>query len=94
MGEWEDGRLGTVRGNRRGNNDFGAVVHTTQGSPFVDVYANPKPYYASLLEQVMILFRQKRSPLDIEETLEIVAFIEAANLSRETGRPVELMQDG
>ena len=94
VGEWEDGRLGTVRGNRRGNNDFGAVVHTTQGSQFVDVYANPKPYYASLLEQVMILFRQKRSPLDIEETLEIVAFIEAANLSRETGRPVELMQDG
>ncbi|MEJ9221284.1 gfo/Idh/MocA family oxidoreductase [Paenibacillus glucanolyticus] len=89
-GLWKDGRAGTIRGNRRGNTQFGAVIHRENSSEAVDVYAHQKPYYASLLEQIMEMFRSKLSPIDVEETLEIIRFIEAANESRATGRTVFL----
>jgi predicted dehydrogenase len=90
VGVWKDGRIGTVRGNRTGNRTFGALVHRANGTQFVDVYADAKPYYASLLEQIMVLFQSGKSPIHGEETLEIIRFIEAANESRNTGETVEL----
>lgn len=91
VGRWADGRIGTVRGNRKGNNGFGATIHRADRSIHVDASASAKPYYASLLEQVMDMFRTGRPSLDIEETLEIIRFIEAANESRESGgNPVKL----
>jgi len=89
-GVWKDGRIGTIRGNRKGNNQFGAVIHRESGSKAVDIYASQKPYYASMLERIMEMFRTGQAPIEIEETLEIIRFIEAANESRETGKPVPL----
>lgn len=89
-GEWPDGTIGTVRGNRRGNNKFGALLHRTNGSRFIDVYRHPKPFYASLLEKIMPFFATGRPDIDPEETLGVIRFIEAANESRQTGKPVTL----
>jgi len=90
VGEWEDGRVGTVRGNRIGNNSFGALIHGRSGTRMADVSAYPKPFYASLLDETMRFFRTGIPSLDMEETLEIIRFIEAANESRRTGKPVFL----
>ncbi|WP_408008544.1 Gfo/Idh/MocA family protein [Pseudalkalibacillus sp. A8] len=90
IGEWEDGRIGTVRGNRKGNNQFGALIHTESSTLFADGQMGTKPHYASLLEQVMIMFKTGEPRIDIEETVEIVRFIEAANESRRTGKKVRL----
>lgn len=90
IGRWADGRIGTVRGNRKGNASFGATIHRMKGSEPVDVYANPKPYYASLLERVMGLFESGKSPIDPQETLQVIRFIEAANASRASGKTVTL----
>lgn len=90
VGEWEDGRIGTYRGNREGNSAFGALIHGKMGSVFADVTRSRKPYYAALLEQVMAMFRSGTPPLNVGETLEIIRFIEAANESRTTGKAVEL----
>ncbi|MBE1444620.1 Gfo/Idh/MocA family protein [Paenibacillus sp. OAS669] len=90
VGVWEDGRIGTIRGNRKGNRTFGALVHREQASRFVDVYAHPKPYYASMLEAVLEMFRTGSAPIDMKETLEVIRFIEAANESRRTGSAVQL----
>lgn len=90
VAEWADGRVGTIRGNRKGNRTFGALIHREKGSRFVDVYAHPKPYYASMLEAVMTMFRTGVPPIDLNETLEVIRFIEAANESRSTGRTVQL----
>lgn len=90
VGEWADGRIGTVRGNRIGNNNFGATIHYEKSNRFVDVYAHPKPYYASMLERVMEMFRTGKPDIDEEETIEIIRFLEAATVSKETGDPVEL----
>ncbi|WP_028547409.1 Gfo/Idh/MocA family protein [Paenibacillus sp. UNC451MF] len=90
VGVWEDGRIGTIRGNRRGNRTFGALVHREKASQFVDVYAHPKPYYASMLEAILAMFRSGAAPIDMKETLEVIRFIEAANESRRTGTVVQL----
>lgn len=93
IGIWRDGRIGTLRGSRTGNRRFGAVVHRNGGSRFVDVYAHEKPYYASLLERVMEMFRTGRPAIDLRETAEIIRFLEAANESARTGETVRLWQD-
>lgn len=90
VAEWADGRIGSLRGNRQGNSTFGALIHREKGSQFVDVYSDPKPYYASLLDQIMIMFKTGKPTIDSGETLEIIRFIEAANESRETGKTVTL----
>ncbi|CAM3616466.1 Gfo/Idh/MocA family protein [Marinicrinis lubricantis] len=89
-GIWHDCRIGTLRGNRKGNRQFGALLHREQGTAFADVYANPKPYYASMLERIMDMFHSGHSPVSMGETLEIIRFLEAANESRSTGSPVML----
>lgn len=90
IGRWKDGRIGTVRGNRKGNNQFGGTVHREKGSQFIDVSSKPKPYYASMLERIMTMFQGGESDIAAEETLEIIRFIEAANESRETGQTIIL----
>ncbi|MEH7226072.1 Gfo/Idh/MocA family oxidoreductase [Bacillus sp. JJ1566] len=86
--EWEDGRFSTVRGNRSGNGDFGAIVHFEKGSEYVSVNSSSKPFYASLLENVLDFFKDSKTRVPLHETYEIIRFIEAANESRETGRKV------
>ncbi|GIN70887.1 dehydrogenase [Bacillus sp. J14TS2] len=90
IGEWADGRIGSVRGNRKGNHSFGALIHTEEGTDFVDVSAYKKPYYATLLEQIISFFNTGKSPIQYEEILEITRFLEAANESRSTGKTVNL----
>lgn len=90
VGEWSDGRVGTIRGNRKGGNSFGALLHTASGSHFVDPMGDPKPGYASLLEKIIPMFQGGPAPIEIEETLEAIRFIEAANESRESGLRVAL----
>ncbi|MDF2669685.1 MAG: oxidoreductase [Paenibacillus sp.] len=90
VGIWKDGRVGTVRGNRKGNFRFGAVIHREKSTQFADVSAHPKPFYAGLLEQVITMFQTGIEPINIEETLELIRFIEASNESALTGQTVRL----
>lgn len=90
VGLWQDGRIGTIRGNRKGNNKFGALLHRESGTRAVDVYAHEKPYYASLLERIMTMFQTGEAPIRPQETIEIIRFIEAANESRESGQTIVL----
>ncbi len=84
-GEWSDGRLATVRGNRVGNTTFTAAIHRENGTQLVDASAGRKPYYVGLLEAIMTMIRTGNAPIDPNETLEIVRFIEAANTARIDG---------
>ncbi|WP_318615589.1 Gfo/Idh/MocA family protein [Sporosarcina sp. YIM B06819] len=87
---WTDGRIGTIRGNRHGNSQFGAIIHFEHGSEFVAIHAQQKPYYASLLEQIIAFFQDGVSRVPLQETHEIIRLIEAANESLRTGRIVQL----
>jgi predicted dehydrogenase len=88
VSQWEDGRIGTVRGNRKGNYNFGAVIHFEKGNEYVQIDSSGKPFYASLLEQILQFFHNGEPIVPIRETLEIIRFIEAANESKDTGKKV------
>ncbi len=84
IGEWADGRLGMIKGTRFEKNAYGCVVHTGTGATCGIARSSP-PYYAALLEKVVEFFRTGVSPVDVQETLEIVSFLEAADRSWELG---------
>lgn len=89
-GEWSDGRIGVVRGTRAGQGEFGAVIHCEDQIALVP-RNKEVPLYAALVRNIMQFFQTKQVPVPLSETLEIMAFIEAANKSAATnGRPVEL----
>jgi predicted dehydrogenase len=78
-GQWRDGRLATVRGIREGQADYGFVAFTDKGVR--QVACGTRYIYRELLKKVVEMFATKKAPLDVAVTVEIVAFIEAANRS-------------
>lgn len=77
--EWEDGRHAIIRGEYEWHSRFGATLHTKNSSHQVDITKDTKPFYASLLEQVIHFFQTKESPVPKEETLEVIRLIEMIN---------------
>lgn len=90
VGQWEDGRIGTVRGLRAGKPSFGAVIHHGDGHRYVAAYDHAKPPYAGLLEHIIEGVRGGKPGVAPEETIQVIRFMEAANQSRETGERVTL----
>ena len=91
-GKWKDGRMGTVR-TERPYGGYGAVVFRTKprdakgaGGTIVE-QSNPKMTegYRPLLVEIIKFFETKEPPVPNEETLEIIAFMDAAQRSKEAG---------
>ena len=86
-GVWNDGRIGTFRGLREGSKDFGGTVFTD--NKIIEVVAPVG--YSSLVSGVVTFFKTKVAPVQSSETLEIYAFMEAADESkRQGGRAINL----
>jgi len=81
VGTWEDGRIGTFRGKRSGKHDYGGIAHGTEGT------MNLGPYdgYGNLVEKIIKFFETGKPPVDPEETIEIYAFMSAADESKAKG---------
>jgi predicted dehydrogenase len=87
VGVWTGGRVATLRGIRQGATSFGATVFGTKGI----LPAGKFEGYAPLLVEIARFFRTGKPPIQAEQTLEIYAFMEAADESkRQGGRPVTL----
>jgi len=84
IGTWEDGRTGVLRGTRLGKDAFGCIAHTDAGVRSALAGSDP-PYYALLMARVMHFFTTGTSPIDLAETFDIIAFLEATDLSRAQG---------
>jgi hypothetical protein len=82
VGKWKDGRIGSVRALRP-YGGYGAVVFR----PKEVVQSNPKAAagYRPLLVEIIKFFETKQPPVPNEETLEIFAFMDAAQRSKEAG---------
>jgi len=87
VGTWAGGRLGTMRGTRSGAHDYG-VTAFGEGKVMQATYSHDVPLYSRLLEQIMPFFQGGPAPVDPEETLEIMAFMQAALISGQEGREV------
>jgi hypothetical protein len=86
-GTWKDGRIGTFRGIRDGKSDYGALVFGKKGIAPSGGYGGYEP----LVVEICKFFKTGRPPVSAEETIEIFAFMEAADESkRQGGRPVTL----
>ncbi len=88
VGVWEGGRIGTFRGIRDGApHDFGATVFGSKGIGQSGGYTGYQP----LVAEIVKFFKTGEPPFPAEETLEIFAFMEAADESkRQDGRPVTI----
>jgi hypothetical protein len=81
-GHWKDGRVGTVR-TLLPSGGYGAVVFGDK-----EVWQSPASTrfsYAPTVQAVLDLVKTKQPPVDNDVTMEIFAFMEAANRSRQSG---------
>ena len=83
VGVWKDGRRGTfVEGK-----GYGADVEGEKGNGKIGKYQG----YMPLVVEIAKFFKTGKPPVKAEETLEILAFMEAADESKRLdGKPVKL----
>ena len=90
-GKWKDGRLGTFRGIRDGKQDYGAIAFGAKANAATT--PPMKVDYRNLLVEIVKFFQTGVAPIPPEETLEMMAFMEAADLSKARGgAPVALKE--
>src|SRR5262249_6764188 len=86
-GVWKDGRIGTFRGIRKGSSGYGATVFGDKGIAPAGKYSGYEP----LVTEICKFFRTGVPPVSAEETIEMFAFMEAADESkRQGGGPVTI----
>lgn len=83
VGTWSDGRIGVFEAR----NGYGAEVEGTDGTASAGTYEGYKP----LVIEICRFFRTGVAPVPREETIELFAFMEAADESKRLGgKPVEI----
>jgi hypothetical protein len=80
-GLWEGGRTGTFRGLKQGVTGYGGVAFGTKKIEPIGGYGG----YAPLVVEIAKFFKTKEPPVSAEETLELFAFMTAADVSKEKG---------
>ncbi|WP_462410474.1 Gfo/Idh/MocA family oxidoreductase [Neobacillus sp. Marseille-QA0830] len=58
---------------------FGAVLHTKDDTCSIELWKEEKPYYASLLENIVNFFQTGCPPVTLQETAGIIKLIEEIN---------------
>lgn len=87
VGVWKGGRIGSFRGIRDGQRGYGATVFGSKGI----VHGGGFDGYEPLIVEIVKFFKTGIPPVSEAETLEIFAFMEAADESkRRGGGPVSL----
>lgn len=87
-GRWKDGRLGTAR-IVRPYADYGAIVN--RGRSVVVSHPPNATDYRPMVVEIIKFFQTGKPPVSNEETIEIFAFMDAAQKSKEQGgKPVAL----
>lgn len=86
-GVWEGGRIGTFRGIRDGKAGYGVMVFGEKGIQDGGGYEGYEP----LVREICKFFKTGVAPVAAEETIQMFAFMEAADESkRQGGAPVTI----
>jgi hypothetical protein len=89
VGLWSGGRIGSFRGIRTGGAGYGGTAFTEKGVFPIGGYEGYRP----LVVEIVKFFRSKQVPVAAEETIELYAFMEAADESkRRSGAPVKIAE--
>lgn len=87
VGEWEDGRIGTFRGLRSSEHSYGGTVFAEKAIEYLPLGSD----YVPMLKAMARFFATGQAPVDEAETIEIYAFMTAADRSKaRDGRPVPI----
>ena len=81
VGYWDDGRVGVFRGIREGKGGFGGTVFMENDILTLGTFTG----YRSLVVKIVEFFLTNKVPVPVAETLEIYAFMEAAQESKKRG---------
>ena len=84
VGVWNDGRIGAVRAVRP-YSDYGAIVNRGRETVVIHPKAGEATDYRPLVREIAKFFETGKPPVSNEETLEIFAFLDAAQKSKEQG---------
>ncbi|QDU27977.1 Oxidoreductase family, NAD-binding Rossmann fold [Anatilimnocola aggregata] len=87
-GVWNGGRIGTFRGIRsKGGTGYGGTAFGSKGIREIGKFDGYRP----LAVEIVKFFRGGPAPISAEETIQIYAFMEAADESkRQGGKPVSI----
>jgi len=80
-GVWDDGRIATYRGLRTGNQDFGVTVFGAKDIALTQSYSG----YEGICKEIVAFFKTGKTPILPEETMELFAFLDAAEESKAKG---------
>ncbi len=87
-GVWKDGRMGILHGLRKGPTPHRVIVFGSKAVVEQKVGASD---YAPLVAEIVNFFQTGVPPVSAEETINMFAFMEAADESkRQGGRPVSI----
>ena len=88
-GTWNGGRVGAFRGIRGYKGGYGGTAYGEKGIAEVGPYQGYRP----LVVDIVAFFKTGKSPVEAKESLEIYAFMEAADESkRQGGVPVSIAE--
>ena len=79
VGTWQDGRTGIARAMSQGPHAYGFTVWSDK-----DAYAasiNVDTIYSGLLKNIIGFVKTQSSPVPIDESVEVIGFLQAANKS-------------
>lgn len=88
VGRWSDGRIGTYRGLKTGKKTYGAMVFGTKGVQRSGSYGGYEP----LVKEIVTFFKTGDVPIPPEETIEIFAFMTAADESKKQNGQAVLLK--
>jgi hypothetical protein len=77
-GRWEGDKIGTFRGIKEGFHDYGGIAFGLTGIRHLGPYEG----YVPLVQAILRFFSTGETPVSPDETLEILAFMEAADESK------------
>ncbi len=85
VGLWEGGRIGTVRGLRTSEHSYGGTVFAEKKIECLPAFAG----YDPMIRAIVQFFITGQPPVSRDETIEIYAFMSAADRSKaQGGKPV------
>ena len=88
VGRWKGGRIGTIRALRPYGN-YGAVAfrpgQAKNKAQTTETFSDPSDGYAPLVREIVKFFETGTPPVANAETLEMFAFMDAAQRSKEAG---------
>ena len=85
VGLWKDGRIGTFRGIRAGKAGYGVTVFGDKGLQSSAALQGVRNDYRALVVEIVKFFKTGESPVSVDEMIEVLAFMEAADRSKAQG---------